>query len=240
MINLAHVYKRFAKKQALIDINLSLSDGESLALCGPNGAGKTTLLRILANLSNPTSGDVIINGKKLNRQALKFRGMIGFVGPQTLLYENLSAAENLRFYTKLYGISDPDRHINAILTLMDLKQQKDGLLRTFSSGMQQRLAIGRALLHDPCILLLDEPFNGLDTSASQQLMTLLDGLQEQGKTIMLASHNIERFSALCRRCIILDQGRIKADIDITDLEPDKLLQTYDQTVAAHSGRGSVV
>ena len=240
MINLAHVYKRFAKKQALIDINLSLSDGKSLALCGPNGAGKTTLLRILANLSKPSSGDVIINGKNLNRQGLKLRGMIGFVGPQTLLYDNLTAAENLRFYTKLYGISDPDRHINAILTLIGLNQQKDDLLRTFSSGMQQRLAIGRALLHDPSILLLDEPFNGLDTSASQQLMSLLCGLQEQGKTMLLASHNIERSSALCQRCIILDQGRIKADIDNTDLEPDKLLQTYDKTVTAHSGRGSAI
>ena len=215
----------------LTGIDLRIGQGENLALVGPNGAGKTTLLRILATLCKPTSGEVTIAGCNITTRAAPVRKMLGFVAPQLLLYGGLTASENLIFYGKLYGIPNPGTRAEQVLGQLELDRYKDELVRTFSSGMQQRLAIARALLHDPHILLLDEAFNTLDQTAGLQLENLLQELQQQGKVLLLASHDLNRVASLCGRCIILDLGRIHADISLVGHSPDELKNIYNQALA---------
>lgn len=230
MIVISQLNKTFGRKQVLTGIDLQIGQGESLALVGPNGAGKTTLLRILATLCKATSGEVTIGGCDISSHAAPVRKMLGFVAPQTLLYGGLTAFENLVFYGKLYGIPNPDARAEQVLIQLDLDGYKDELVRTFSSGMQQRLAIGRALLHDPQVLLLDEAFNTLDQTAGLQLENLLQELQCQGKVLLLASHDLSRAATLCGRCIMLDRGRVRADISLDGCSPEELKNIYDQAL----------
>ncbi len=219
----------------LTGIDLQIGQGESLALVGPNGAGKTTLLRILATLCKPTSGEVTIGGNSITKKAAPARKMLGFVAPQPLLYDSLTAGENLIFYGKLYAVPNPKVRAEQVLEQLELTVYKDEPVRTFSSGMQQRLAIGRALLHDPQVLLLDEAFNTLDQTAGTQLEQLIQTLQQQGKVLLLASHDLTRAAALCGRCIILDQGKICADISLDGHSPDSLRIIYGQALAQSQG-----
>ena len=229
MIVISQLNKTFGRKQVLTGIDIQIGQGESLALVGPNGAGKTTLLRILATLCRATSGAVTIGGLDTATQAAPVRKMLGFVAPQPLLYGGLTARENLVFYGKLYGVPNPKVRAEQVLEQMELTVYKDELVRTFSSGMQQRLAIGRALLHDPQVLLLDEAFNTLDQTAGLQLQNLLQELQRQGKVLLLASHDLSRAASLCGRCIMLDRGRVQADISLDGCSAEELKNIYDQT-----------
>ncbi|MGD0709020.1 MAG: ABC transporter ATP-binding protein, partial [Anaerolineaceae bacterium] len=168
MIQVTQLSKCFGSRRVLRNLNLEIPDGRFVALLGSNGAGKTTLLRILATLLRPTSGNVAINGFELPQQASAIRRSIGLVTHQPLLYGELTAEENLRFYARLYGIEQPAVQIAALLELTGLSSRRGDLTRTFSRGMMQRLAIGRALLHQPPLLLLDEPYTGLDEDACRR------------------------------------------------------------------------
>jgi len=163
MIVVKKLVKRFGPITVLRELDLEISSGEFVALLGPNGAGKTTLLRILATLSKPNSGLVKVASYKLPEQAIYVRAQLGVVSHQPLLYGDLTAEENLNFYSRLYNIASARRE--QVLELVGLASRKNDLVRTFSRGMQQRLAIGRAILHSPRILLLDEPHTGLDQEA---------------------------------------------------------------------------
>lgn len=200
--------KRFGPTWALRGVDLTLTAGAFLTVFGPNGAGKTTLIRILATLSRPSSGEIYLAGVPLKRAGAQLRRSIGLVTHQTLLYPDLSAEENLRFYGRLYDVPELDGQIDLALERVGLLPRRYSLVQEFSRGMQQRLSIARAILHDPALLLLDEPYTGLDPEATEILGEILTGLSRQGRTIILATHNLERGLALCDEVVILARGRV--------------------------------
>lgn len=184
MIELRKLTKSFGSKYALRGVDLRVMPGQSLVVFGPNGAGKTTLIRILSSLSRPTSGTVHIGGLNLATHADGIRRYLGVVSHAPLLYDSLTAEENLRFFAGLYALAGPEPRITALLEQVGLTTRRGDQVRTFSRGMVQRLAIARALLHDPAVLLLDEPDTGLDPQAAEMLHGLLvalsQGAEEQG------------------------------------------------------------
>jgi heme exporter protein A len=170
-------------------LDLTIARGEFVALLGPNGSGKSTFIRLLAGLSKPTAGTIHIGGWELPREAHAVRGQIGLVSHKPLLYDNLTARENLQFFSRLYNLADSTR-IPDLLGRVGLAKRGDDLVRTYSRGMQQRLSIARALLHKPDVLLLDEPYTGLDQDASATLDGLLAETQQDGHTILMATRRL--------------------------------------------------
>ena len=207
-VALEGVAKRFGHLIALRGVDLEVSEGSFLTLFGPNGAGKSTLLRLIATLGKPSSGKVLIRGVDTQQEPERVRSTIGLISHQTLLYEDLTAAENLIFYGRLYGLPDLDERVQASLRAVGLEGREDDRVRGFSRGMKQRLAIARSTLHEPSILLLDEPFTGLDASARSMLSDMLMGLREAGRTVVLVTHDLVRGLTLSDRFVILNRGRI--------------------------------
>lgn len=219
-------------------MDLGVTRGEFLALLGPNGSGKSTLLRLLAGLSRPTAGVIRVGGWELPKEAHAVRAQIGMVSHKPLLYENLTAYENLRFFARLYNIapSSSEQRIHELLTQVGLAKRAYDLARAFSRGMLQRLSIARALLHNPDILLLDEPYTGLDQDASQVLDELLRAAQTDGRTIVMSTHDLPRAAGLAARVVILSRGAIGYDSPTTDLDPLKLASIYTTTTSMTSAR----
>ena len=202
----------------LRDIDLTIGAGEYVALLGANGAGKTTLLRILASLTAPSRGTVNLFGAKLTRSAIDLRARIGLIGHQSMLYRDLSARENLAFFAKLYGIDELQRRIGQMLDVVGLADRADDPVKSFSRGMVQRVSIARALLHNPELILADEPFAGLDAPSIESLELLLSRLHAKArKTIVLVTHDIEQSLRLASRAIVLRGGVV-----VTDQPADKL------------------
>jgi len=208
----AGVEKRFGRVIALRGIDFDIEAGESVSILGANGAGKSTLLRILAGLSRPSTGRFEAHREgvtaPLSRNAL--RGEIGYVGHATLVYGELSARENLVFAARLHGTTPDRERIDAILADVGLQDVADRRAGTFSRGMAQRLSIARAVVHDPPVLLLDEPFTGLDESSAERLSTQLSSLREGGRTLILVTHDPRRAVELSERAFILHRGEIRA------------------------------
>ena len=200
--------RRFGAATALDGVDLTVRRGEPLALFGVNGAGKTTLLRLLSGALKPTSGSLAIDGIDPRRAAAEFRGRIGLLSHHTLLYDDLSAAENLEFFAKLHGLPRPGDRARALLDDVGLADRADEPVRGFSRGMQQRVALARALLHDPSLLLLDEPASGLDARSSTRLRAALRDAASRGATWIIATHDVEEGLALCPRWIALYRGRV--------------------------------
>ena len=198
---------------ALNNLNFSVRRGEFLLVLGANGSGKSTLLHILSGLSKPSSGQIRIGGWEMPREAMAARGQIGLVAHQPLLYENLTARENLRFFSRLYGLDRGERarRITELLGRVELQKRADSLVRTYSRGMKQRLSIARALLHRPEILLLDEPYTGLDQAGGELLNALLEAALGDGRTIIMSTHQMERAAQMARRALILSGGGIRHD-----------------------------
>ncbi len=230
MITVKKLIKRFGPKTILRGLNFQAERGEFIALLGPNGAGKTTFLRVLASLSRPTLGDVRIAGYQLPNQAAAVRRRLGVVMHNTLLYSDLTAEENLKFYSKMYGISNPAGRIDEALELVGLPHRRRDLVRTFSRGMQQRLSIGRAMLHAPDVLLMDEPYTGLDQDASAILDSILRQVAAHGQTIVMTSHDLARAADLASRFDILSRGQIAASVRRTELPPNGLLAFYKEAI----------
>lgn len=218
--------KRFGPTWALRKVDLTLAAGTFLTIFGPNGAGKTTLIRILATLSRPSSGEIYLAGVPLKKAGARLRRSIGLVTHQTLLYPDLTAEENLRFYGRLYDVPDLDRQIDLALERVGLKARRYSLVQEFSRGMQQRLSIARAILHDPALLLLDEPYTGLDPEAAETLREILAGLSRQGRTIVLATHNLERGLALCDEVAILARGRVAYHVSREEIDGEDFGAIY--------------
>jgi heme exporter protein A len=231
MIEVRGLVKAFGRRVALRGVDLRVEAGEFLTLLGPNGAGKTTLVRILATLSRPTAGQVFINGFDLAENAGEVRRCLGVVSHQTLLYDELTAGENLEFYSRMYDLPAPQARIAEILELVGLAQRRDDLVRTLSRGMQQRLAIARAILHDPPILLLDEPDTGLDQQAAARLRELLATVGLGGRTVLMTTHNLERGLAVGDRVAILARGRIVYQAARDALDGASFQQLYQYHVA---------
>lgn len=237
VIEVNNLIKRFGHKQVLKKLNFNVDQGEFVAILGPNGAGKTTFLRILSSLSKPTYGSLKISGYQLPRDAAAIRLKLGVVSHQPLLYGDLSAEENLQFYSRLYGMGKSNERISEILSLIGLKKRRKDLVRTFSRGMQQRLAIGRAIFHDPEVLLLDEPHTGLDQDASNTLDRILIQVATRGRTVVMTSHDLARVSNLASRFDVLSKGRILASAKSENLPTHGLLEFY-QSVLANFGKES--
>jgi heme exporter protein A len=200
--------RRFGATTALDGVDLTVRRGEPLALFGVNGAGKTTLLRLLSGGLKPTTGSLVIEGLDPRRAPAKARGRIGLLSHHTLLYDDLSAAENLVFFGKLHGLWKPEDRARALLEEVGLTDRADEPVRGFSRGMQQRVALARALLHDPSLLLLDEPASGLDARASARLREALRDAASRGATWVIATHDVEEGLALCPRWIAMRRGRV--------------------------------
>ncbi|MCI0556231.1 MAG: heme ABC exporter ATP-binding protein CcmA [Anaerolineae bacterium] len=230
MIIVKKLVKRFGLKTVLRGVDFQVQPGEFVALLGPNGAGKTTFLRILASLSRPTFGEVNIAGYKLPTQAAQVRARIGVVSHLPLLYSDLSAEENLRFYARLYGITNYQSRITEILEMIGLEPRRRDLVRTFSRGMGQRLAIGRAILHDPDVMLFDEPYTGLDQDASSVLDDILKTVAKQGRTVVMTSHDLAHAEELATRFDILSRGVIADSATKKQLQKSNLLTFYKQAL----------
>jgi heme exporter protein A len=231
MITVKKLVKRFGLKTVLRGVDFDVQPGEFVALLGPNGAGKTTFLRILASLSRPSLGDVQIAGYRLPQEAARVRARLGVFSHLPLLYGDLSAEENLRFYARMYNISDQEARITEVLEMVGLEARRRDLVRTFSRGMQQRLAIGRAVLHDPDVVLFDEPYTGLDQDASSMLDEVLQNVAAKGRTVVMTSHDLARAEDLATRFDILSRGVISASASRKELRRSNLLAFYKQALA---------
>jgi heme exporter protein A len=222
--------RRFGLKTILNNLDFAVDSGEFVAIIGPNGAGKTTLLRILSSLSRPASGEVMIAGYCLPRQAVNARRVLGFVSHQTLLYGDLTAEQNLQFYGRMFGVCDLERHIDKVLEIVGLVKRRGDLVRTYSRGMQQRLSIGRAILHDPQVILFDEPHTGLDRAACQVLDQVLQEVAALGRTVVMTSHDLARVAELASRFDVLWRGKIVASAHRVELEINRLPAFYDEAI----------
>ena len=228
MIEALHLHKAFGDHVVLRDLDLVVPEGRFLALIGPNGAGKTTLVRILSTLSRPTAGHCRLAGLDPQRHSVEVRRRIGLVSHQTLLYADLSAEENLRFYARLYDLPDPESRIDELLNRVGLATRRSELVRTFSRGMQQRLAIARAILHDPPILLLDEPDTGLDLHAADRLREILEELATRARTVLMTTHNMSRALQMAAQVAILTGGQIAYQSSTRGLDEESLRAHYEQ------------
>jgi len=200
------VHRSFGHVRALRGIDFRLDEGDSLAIFGPNGAGKTTLLRVLAGLLRPQQGEVLLDGAPPGRTDAAHRRRVGLIAHYSLLYDGLTAAENLSFYASLYGIADRRAAVGRALEGVGLAGRADDLVGTFSRGMVQRMAIARALLHEPRVVLLDEPFSGLDQRAAAGLRSLLMRLRAERRTMVLVTHNIDEGLELATHAAIQVAG----------------------------------
>jgi heme exporter protein A len=226
MIEVRKLVKTFGYKPVLRGIDFHVDDGEFVALVGPNGAGKTTFLRILASLSRSNMGEVRVAGYRLPAQASAVRRRLGVLSHQPLLYGDLTAEENLRFYSRMYGLRNINKRVGDILQLVGLRARRRDLVRGFSRGMQQRLAIGRAILHEPEILLFDEPHTGLDQDAAEMLDELLREVAARGRTVVMTSHDLQRAGDLATRIDILSKGKIALSLKRDEIDPSSLPTIY--------------
>jgi heme exporter protein A len=237
MITVKKLVKRFGLKSVLRGLDFQVEAGEFVALLGPNGAGKTTFLRILASLSRPSLGEVRIAGYRLPEQAAALRRRLGVVSHLPLLYGDLTAEENLLFYGRMYGLPEINQRAGEVLELVGLAPRRRDLVRTFSRGMQQRLAIGRAVLHDPEVMLFDEPHTGLDQDACQMLDTVLREVAARGRTVVMTSHDLARAADLASRFDILSRGVIAASVKASDIQANDLLAFYRESISTGGAAG---
>jgi len=231
MVRLDGVTKRFGASLALQGVNLQLESGKCLGLVGPNGAGKTTLLKILSTLTAPSSGTVTIAGYDAARAAERIRPQLGVLSHRTFLYGHLTAFENLHFYGRMLGVAHLAERIRAVLETVGLQAVTRQLVRTYSRGMQQRLAIARAILHHPRLLLLDEPYNALDQQAAARLQDLLRQLCAEGRTVIISTHDLARGFELCDEIAIQRRGRIVHHVSTSQ----DTLHSFSQLYSHHVG-----
>lgn len=212
LISVNQVEKTFGSRWALRNISFSVEPGQIVALVGPNGAGKTTLLRIIATLARPSSGEIFIGKIPVAQHAAAARGAIGFVGHQTYMYDSLTAEENLRLYARLYDIGDVASRVRAVAARVGIEHRLKDVARTLSRGLQQRLTLARMLLHEPAVLLLDEPYTGLDKLAADQLDEIMLGAKREGRAVLFSTHDLERGLGVADRALVVHGGRIARDL----------------------------
>ena len=233
-IEVRGLWKTFGSLAALRGVDLTAGPGERLAIVGPNGSGKSTLVKVIATLLRPSAGVVRLAGLDVQSQALEVRRLVGVVCHQTFLYGELTALENLEFYGRLYGLSHPRDRARQQLRLVGLEAQAGVPGRDLSRGMQQRLALARALLHEPPILLLDEPDTGLDQRWTAFLVDLLAEAARQGRTVLLTTHDLERSLDMADRLAVLNGGRVAFTAKRDELDVGSLKEAY----LRHTGAAS--
>jgi ABC-2 type transport system ATP-binding protein len=226
-IEMLDLCKTFGTFRAVDHLTLTVQRGEIFGLLGPNGAGKTTTIDMLSGLSTPTSGEVRVMGYQVHRNARVVRRLLGAVPQETALYEELSAWANLNFHADLFGVpyKEKKERITTMLMLVQLLERKGSPVRTFSGGMKRRLALARALLHNPELIYLDEPTLGVDVQSRRAIWDYILALREQGKTVLITTNYLEEAQVLCGRLAIIDHGKLVA-LDT----PEHLKQTYGGSV----------
>ena len=231
MIEGINLFKTYGKKSVLRDICVRIAKGEFVAVLGPNGAGKSTLLKILALISKPDSGEVKIGEQSLDNLKGELKRKIGIISHSSFLYPELTAYENLQFYGRLYGVDNLEAQIIAVTKKVGLLLSLNEPVYTFSRGMLQRLSIARALIHNPEVILLDEPFTGLDQQGISLLQDVLKELKSNHKTILMVTHSFEQGMDDVDRILIVNKGQIAADFPTEDLQSGDLLRIYHEKVA---------
>jgi len=204
VINTNGLARRFGDVTAVEDLHLEVEKGEVFGFLGPNGAGKTTTIRMLAALIAPTSGEATVAGLRIGQENREIRQHVGVLTETPGLYKRLSAIDNLLFFAKLYGVSEPQKQAERYLRLFELWDRRDALAGTLSKGMRQKLAIARAMLHEPQILFLDEPTAGLDPEAAKVVRNLIETLRTRERTIFLCTHNLDEADRLCDRVALFN------------------------------------
>lgn len=220
IISIENLSKSFGHRRALHNVSLEIKKGEFVAIFGPNGAGKTTLLRIMSTIISPTKGTVMVNGIDAKNHPEKIRTAIGAISHETYLYDDLTARENLVFFARMYGLENNmiDGRVDDMLKSVRLFRRADERAGSFSRGMKQRLSIARSMIHHPAILLMDEPYTGLDQHAAADFERVLMDTGSSEVTRIMITHNIERAFELCDRMIIMDRGEIRLDREKKDVE----------------------
>jgi heme exporter protein A len=228
-LELSALSKAFGSRKALDAVSLTLPQGAFLSIFGPNGAGKTTLLRVLATLARPSSGTARLLGLSLREQPEDIRAHIGLISHRSLLYPDLTAEENLSFAARLYGVDDPARRVSQMLATVELTARRHDAVRSFSRGMTQRLSIARALIHDPSLVLLDEPYSGLDPHAVEILDGLLASLRA-GRSFVMVSHDLRKGFDLSTHVLMLAKGRSVIFAPRAELDFEDFSARYRETV----------
>ncbi|MEY8314917.1 ABC transporter ATP-binding protein [Adlercreutzia muris] len=224
-----HLTKSFGGRKAVDDLSFSLPEGAFLSVFGPNGAGKTTLLRMLATLSRPTEGSITLAGINLKEEPERARASIGLISHNPMLYPDLTAEENLLLFARLYGVADPQRRVIELLDAVGLKHRRLDRVRTFSRGMTQRVSIARALVNDPAVVLLDEPYSGLDPHAMAIFDELIASVRAN-RTFVMVSHDLEKGLSLADHVLVLARGRKVAFAEKETLAVDEFHDLYRSTV----------
>jgi len=224
-----HLSKVFGTRKAVDDVSFELPEGSFLSIFGPNGAGKTTLLRVLSTLARPTSGEAFVAGVDVREEPDEAREHIGFISHQSMLYPDLTAEENLLLYAKLYGVEDPEARVAELLDAVGLAHRKLDLVRTFSRGMMQRVSIARALVHDPDVVFLDEPYSGLDPHAVEIFDELIESVRGD-RTFVMVSHDLAKGFAMCTHALVLARGRVVSFAPKDELDYDEFAALYRDTV----------
>ena len=221
--------KVFGNRRAVDNVSIEVPQGAFLSIFGPNGAGKTTLLRVLSTLSRATSGSATLMGVDLKEDPDKARDHIGLISHNSMLYPDLTAEQNLMIYARLYGVVDPEARVLELLEAGELKHRRLDVGRTFSRGTTQRLSIARALIHDPDVVFLDEPYSGLDPHAVEIFDGLIDQ-QREGRTFVMVSHDLQKGFAMCTHALVLAKGKVVAFDEKDAFDFDEFSTLYRSTV----------
>jgi heme exporter protein A len=227
-VTVDEVSRHFGRRRAVSRVSFVARCGCIIGLLGPNGAGKSTVLTMLATLLRPSSGSIRYGDMQAADAPPALRGRIGVLGHDLFLYPELTARENLAFFAGLYGCRDADDAARAALVRAGLADRSEDLVSSFSRGMRQRVALERALIHDPRLVLLDEPFTGLDQASTSALVTRLRGLRESGAAIVLATHDLDVAEGLLDEAIVLREGRMVESLS----RPEGLRAVYQRAMAA--------
>jgi ABC-2 type transport system ATP-binding protein len=234
VLEVCSLVKRFAGVHVVRDVSFRVARGEIVGCLGPNGSGKSTTFKIIVGLLEATAGHVQLDGRRVDDDPAGFRRRLGYVPEEPQLYTHLTAPEYLRLVGRLRGLSPSrlDGQIDAMLDLLDLAPSSGVPMASFSKGMRQRVLVAAALLHDPDVLVLDEPFSGLDVDAAFLLRALLEALADRGKLILMSSHRMDVVETLCPRVIILHRGLIVAQGRPADLLASRFSESLEEVFAA--------
>ncbi len=228
-IETCRLSKVFGTRKAVDDVSLTVPRGAFLSVFGPNGAGKTTLLRVLSTLARATSGEARIMGIDLAEEPDRARDHLGLISHSSMLYPDLTAEENLMIYARLYGVKNPHERVLELLDAVELKHRRLDVVRTFSRGMTQRLSIARALVHDPDVVFLDEPYSGLDPHAVEIFDELIASVRAE-RTFVMVSHDLQKGFSMCTHALVLARGRVVAFDRKENLDFDGFRKLYRATV----------
>ncbi|MCP4607444.1 MAG: heme ABC exporter ATP-binding protein CcmA [Planctomycetes bacterium] len=226
VINVKSVSKAFDTRNVLRDIAIDIGTGQAVLICGINGAGKTTLLRIIAGLLQPDIGSVKLCGYNIQKDPEKAKSQFGMISHKSMVYPELTVLENLSFFARLYGVKDSDTYIKKLLQDVGLFSYRYDTASILSRGLLQRLAIARAMVHKPTLLLADEPFTGLDAKACRHLITVLTEFTNNGGTIVMTTHDIDLGLQCCNRVVVLDKSNLIFDARTNDIDTNKFLKDY--------------